>query len=827
MKILWLESPTMSAGFRKMAQNYLRKLGLNVHEFEFVNLTKGMMIKKGKRKFTHNPETEDAFHERVAKHNPAFIVCNDAASLGYITGYNSLALCRGGVYKYAGTLDRDDPIPVLVIDNLLKTKTTNIGSWTFVHDLKKLKRWTTNELRPEATFSYLVCRTMQDIQEYKQAMQEAVAVGVDIETTGVTISCIGYTTLSNSGRVFTYVIPFVNSQNIDGCHWSIEDEVAIWKVIKYTHDLPCYKIMQNGSYDSSYFLVYHIPLRNYLCDTLHAFHSIWTEAPKRIDFIASIAMDTYQFWKDEGKEDAKDDVQKSAIPKTAEGMENYWRYNALDCHNTLHCWLYLLPILTSTKLEWAGRNYAAEYRQQFGPAFAMTMRGTACNKTLQTYYTIQLQQQSDKALGELRIAADDLDYNPWSPQQNQVLLYDIFKLKPYARKGRTTDEKILTMIKEQNIWADWFIDKLWECKKPANNVSKYGSGVTLHGRFMYSMGAANTETGRYGSKKHHFWVGNNVQNMPYLMRPMMEASPGYVLFDIDYAQSDAYFTAFDLEEEKFIETMLSDKDTHCIHAAFFFKIAYDELYNGHKTKEDWVSHNQTGVRSITKRVVYGANYMMAGQTLLITMTRKPVIAAAIQLGYKNAATWSDKQLAKLCDAFLNKYFQMYPGLMPALHDRLQKAAGVGNVYEAAFGRTRMFFGKLTDPKVQREFAAYIGQGGTAGNINLALDNIYYGYAKEDGTFRHLEADGVRLLFQVHDSIIGEVPDTELRLISEVQHAMDNRCVLHGREFYVPTEADCGLGWGKRLMPFKNDTTLQQIQEYDAKWWAKWKRGECI
>jgi len=826
MNIVWLQPPAMSTGFQKMAQAYIRRAGISVFDISFQCHTQGMLIKKTKTKWVHDPDREDEFHASIAKKNPDFLVCNDKAALGYITDkYNSLALTRGGIYKYQCG---NRVIPVLVIDDLKKTKLTKTGSWVLIQDLQKLQRWLTGKLRPEAKFSYTVCHSIADVQNLVAQLPDIVAMAIDIETTAIYISSIQYSCLFKDGRVHTWNVPFINPQKKDGAHWEEEyEEVQVWKHIATINDSPAYKIMQNGSYDSTYFVVYLVPVRNYVADTLHGWHSIWCEAPKRLDFIASICMDGYQYWKDEGKEDAKDDTKGGKIPKTVVGLENYWRYGALDTHNTLHSWMFILRVLSKPSLAWAVENYKNEMRQQFGPAFAMSMRGVKCNRTLQTYFAIELQTKSDISKEELLCAADNPMYNPNAYMQTQEVIYDVLKLKPYGRKGRTTDEKVLMMIKEQNIFADWFIDKLWEVKKPATLVSKYGKGVTLHDRFMYKMSAAATETGRYGSKAHDLWIGTNIQNVPYIMRPMLEADEGYVLFDIDYAQSDAYFTAFDLEELTFIETMLSDKDTHCVHAAFFFKMAYDELETARRAKEPWCVHNQTGVRSITKRIVYGANYEMGAKTLLMTMTRKPVIAAAETLGYKDAATWNDQKLAKLCGAFLAKYFQMYPGLKPALADRLKESAANGNTYKCAFGRTRLFFGNLGDSKVQREYAAFIGQGGTAGNINKALDNIYYRFKDRFGNDRRLENEGVQLLFQVHDSIIGQVPEDRLDLITDVQDAMNNSCTLHGRTFTVPTEADVGRAWGKRLTSYSEGMSLQTIDDHDAKWWAKWRAGEMV
>ena len=841
MKIVWLEPPNFSQGIRKVTQGYVRKLGFNLYDFQFVCLTAACLIKETKTRWVANKEKEPDFRKKLVGLKPDMIVCNDKAALNYITGkYTSLAKCRGSIYNYEG-------IPVLVIDDMLNTRRTEIGGWVALQDLGKLKRWTSGNMREEPKFEYTVCHSVAEVEILLKIAEIASVVSVDIETTGTTISSIQYTCMWQNDaklhKVYTWNVPFINPLKIGGCHWETEnEEIIIWSLIRKINATEAYKVLRNGSYDSAYFLKYRIPLRNYICDTLHGWHSIWVEAPKRLDFIASIALDKYCYWKDEGKvEDKKEDLKGGKIPKTKDGMDSYWLYGSLDTHNTLLCFRFILAVMTEKKLTWATENYRQEMRQQFGPALTMTMRGIKCNRKLQTKFAVELTDQSAVAEEDLKTALGDPLFNPRSPIQLKRVIYDLFGAQPYGRgKQRTsTDEKVLTMIKDQNPFLNWFVEKLWECKKPANNASKYGSGITLGNRMMYKMCAGVTDTGRYASKGHDFWVGTNIQNLPYIMRPMLEADEGYVLFDIDYSQSDAYFTAFESGDEKFMATMLSEQDTHCVHAEFFFKKPYQELYDAHKNHDDWCSHNVTGVRSITKRVVYGANYLMAGATLLLTMSREPVRAAATFLGLPHAARLNDKQLIKLCDAFLAKYFNMYPRLKEWLfHEAIPKAISAGNLAECAFNRKRIFFGNLNENKTQREFAAFFGQGGTAGNINQALDNIYYGMGKAEIAKRtgdvkmqrlleNLEREGVRLLFQVHDSIIGQIPRGRLDLIPAVQIAMANTVQINGREFTVPTEASVGLAWGKRLMDWRDDITLEDIEAHDKSWWAKQEKDNAV
>jgi len=814
--ILWLEPPRFSGGLKRLMQAYIRRAGLNPLTFKSQCLTVKCLKKIGKNKFTWDESRRKYFDLKLQQIQPDFIIVNDKAALGYITSkYISLASLRGSILRYKD-------IPCIVLDDIFKTKSTSTGGWVLLQDLGKLKRWLYGWQREEPSFSHTVVRSLQDLEHFEKSSNRALVSSCDIETSGrgkaAFISCIGYTILERSGNIHSWVIPFFTGARNTGAFWPTdESESRVWEVIRIFNASSIPKIFQNGTYDVTFLTRFGCPVRNYILDTMNMMHSLWPEAKKNLAFISSLALDYYLYWKDEGKEES-DASEAYAVPQTENGMENYWRYNALDCHYTLLSALFYLKLITNPKLSYALVNYEDEIAQVTGPAFAMSMRGVRVNKMIKDQFMLQNLRTAEKELKTLRtmIADEDEEFNPNSPVQCKTLIYDILNSKELPRKGRSTDEKILKLIQTQGPLQDIIIDQIWKTKKPANNASKYGENLWLWGnRLLYKMNGTGTETWRYSSKSHDLWIGTQVQNIPYSIRPMIEPDPGWILFDIDYAQSDAYFTAFTLGEENFIKTMLSPNDTHCIHAAFFFKLDYDKLIAAHKKKEDWCSHNVTGVRSITKRVVYGANYLMMGYTLFITMGKEAVIAAAEHLGYENPQSWSYRELIALCEKLLDSYFEMYPNLLPQLNLEIQKAANNGNKFTCAFGKTRSFFGNITnDDSAKREFASFIGQGGTAGNVNKAIRNIYY---------RDIEPKNrgdVMLLFQVHDSLVGQIRENRLDLIPQIEQAMMNECTIHGRSFVVPVEAQVGLGWGKRLMDYQPNLTLEEIKSHDETWMKK-------
>lgn len=837
-KVLWLCPKIFAGGIESLQKKYLKALGMEDYPIYNRCLTQNALKKIGKTKYTWDQSKYKEFIKNLDKINPDFIVCNDKAALGLLTQqYISLSLTRGSIYRYKET-------PILVIDDLRKTKSTTIGSWVLKQDLQKLKRWIDGTQKPQPKFSYTVCKSKQDLIDLKNDAENSILIGTDIETSGggnrVIITCSGYSCVKKDGSIKTYVVPFVDTTNSDGCYWrTYEEELFAYKTIREVHSNSVPKTLQNGSYDSAHVISYNIPYNNYILDTLHIFHSIYAESPKKIDFISSLCLDFYRYWKDESKEDGKDDAQKTKIPQTSEGLRNYWRYNALDCYYTVVDTLFLIQVINSPQLSWALTNYIKEFKLQTGPCLAGSMRGIKCNREIQKTLNYRLLKQSQQADADLKIAVGDPNFNPSSPKQVANLIYGILKADEIPRKGKSTGEPVLKLIQTQHPFIDKMINRIWDVKKPANNAAKYGQLELMNERFMFKLSQAGTETGRQASKQSDFWRGTNVQNMPEPIRILLEADEDYILFDFDYAQSDAYFTAFESQDQKFISTMLSPKDTHCIHAEHFFKIPYKKLIEAKRNHEKWCTHKVTGIRSITKKAVYGSNYMMTGYTLFINMGLESTIAAAKHLGYEDASSWNFQQYTYLCQKLIEAYFEMYPGIPAWLTEEISQCINNNNLYTCYGGFTRLFFADLRNDKAaQRELAAFYGQGGTAGNVNAFLEDFYYGPNRKNSTRNTSSLDNfnisnppvdhitdssdIMFLFQVHDSVVGQVHKTKLHLLKQLKIQMERTCEIKGHKFVVPVEGSVGIGWGERMIDWNENITLDDIYKHEKEWWIKWR-----
>lgn len=721
-----------------------------------------------------------------------------------------LASARGSLFWF---MDK----PVIVVDRPNSMFTSATKRWIFAQDCAKIGRWYAGTHRAQPKFSYTVCRTLHDLIEARDWLGACLLVATDIETKGNHyITAVGYSGLRSDGAMRTFVVPFWAPNEPCQRFWPEAQEPLAWEVVRDVNANTAIKVLQNGAYDASHFMQHRLPLENWLLDTMHMWHSIYTEAPKRLDVISSILLDYYRYWKEENKGQKKTSTRAFG---SQESMERYWRYNALDCYNTLLNARVLVALLAV--VPWARDNYVTEFSLQVGPCLVMSMTGIKVNTARLHVKLDRLSKLAADNLATLRVMAADPDFNPNSSDQYAHMLFRILGAKMPTLRGKaaqvqaqkkspySVDAKVLKLVAIQHPILDMFIKRVLATKQPANMASKYQVDKLVHpatSRFMYFLGAAGTETGRLSGRKSNFWIGTNPQNVPVSVRDFAEADPGYVLFEPDFSQSDAMFVAFESGDETFIRNMTCGKDTHCLHAAHFFRpLTYEQIYEGYKAGDPFFADDQTGVRAVTKRIVHGKNYNMAGFTLYMTMGRAAAVAAAKAKGFSDAAQWPESRIVNFCQSLLNDYDLMYPGLARWKTKILLDGKKNGNRIQITYGRTRQFFGDLaSDGAAQREAIAYYGQGGTAGNINRTMLALY-NQPKYPMSLWHM-------LTQTHDSLLFQIRETHFHEIAQwILSVMEQPVTINGREMVVKADGKCGYAWGRGLIKYKPTVTLAEMR----------------
>ena len=301
---------------------------------------------------------------------------------------------------------------------------------------------------------------------------------------------------------------------------------------------------------------------------------------------------------------------------------------------------------------------------------------------------------------------------------------------------------------------------------------------------------------------------------------MCVVDPGYVYLDADYGQSDLWFVAYESGDENLIKVLNSGIDVHSYHVEQLLGVPYDKVVTWRKmtaasgdpewaAKVDFVENPITGVRQIIKKVVHGTNYVMGPMTMFANIGRPALVAAAVASGYKDAIGWSNDQCVKFCGLLQQRYFKLYPRVS-SWRIELIGRCHANSMLATVFGdRTHLFFdapgltgGAAT--AAHRALVSFYGQGGTSGNINRALENIYW---QSD-----LLDQGVILYNQVHDNILSGIPLTKLHLADNLLDIMQSQVELNGHKFSVPIEAEFSFIWAdKKNIAWKPGMDLIKLQ----------------
>lgn len=812
-KIIILTDESMSAGYWTLFKNTMARAGIN-NSFVALNVTRNYLRNKigasGKpiKELEANEAARKDFDKYIEdikdkyKDAAAFVI-NTRGVLAMVSGQTSLSNCRGSRYDYKGTtFFVIDHVRTLNVPIVRGTSKFFYGSFIMTNDMAKVDRFVSGKCKKEPKFSYLVARCKADLYDAEKVLSKAVAIAVDIETAGrpTMISCIGYTGLMQDGTVKSFIVPFIYTPNFSKCFWETpEEELMAWQTVKNINANNAIKVCHNGAYDTAYLIKYGVPLLNYYGDTMTMWYCLYCECPKDLKFVTSIFSDYYRYWKDEinGGEDDNGKVVESRIPLTKDGMERYWRYNGLDTYYTMLCFIAMCKMFGAKP--YAVANYDQTFRLDLVYT-EMGIKGMQFNKHRQTAIIAEARKESNYELRKLRYITSMNDFNPNSPADKGKLFYNLLGCKVFGGK-KSADAQTLAQLRYQHPIVAVFVDQLKKVLEPTKLVSDFGHYGTDNGRALYKLTATGTKTSRASSSGHHFWIGKNMQNVPPEFRKCFTvSSDDKIMFDIDYSQSDNYFVAYESQDPVCMQVVSDPRDTHCVHQAHFFKMPYETAIADPNKK------SRHSLRSCSKKIVHGCNYIMGPRTMFINICKElgkeALVEAARALGYQNADKLSDSEYIKICGQLIDSYFDLY-SYLKTWGDRCSEEAKLnGSKLVNAFGFTRYFFGNVNDNEIQRQLVSFKGQGGTAGNINRTILEYAFGSdydQKYNG--KTLKESGLYINLQVHDSLIGEVPATEdgLRLIFRLIEIMERPVVVNGVKFFVPVEADIGMTWNKSML----------------------------
>ncbi len=316
-------------------------------------------------------------------------------------------------------------------------------------------------------------------------------------------------------------------------------------------------------------------------------------------------------------------------------------------------------------------------------------------------------------------------FNLNSPKQIQELLFGKLGL-PVVKKtpGGTpsTDEDVLTELALDYPLPKLLLEHRSLSKLKSTYTDKLPKMVNPHtGRVHTNYAQAVAVTGRLSS------TDPNLQNIPVRtaegrrIREAFIAAPGHVIVSADYSQIELRIMAHLSGDPGLLAAFAAGEDIHRATAGEIFGVAPADV--------------DTEQRRYAKVINFGLIYGMSAFGL------------AAQLGIERGAA----------QQYIERYFARYPGV--AEYMKRTRAAALDSGYvETVFGR-RLYLPEIHSSSQQRR------QGAERAAINApmqgtAADLIKLAMIAVD---RHLQQEGLRtrLIMQVHDELVLEVPEPEL------------------------------------------------------------------
>ena len=573
-----------------------------------------------------------------------------------------------------------------------------------------------------------------------QQLMKQTSVCFDTETTGldpITAQLVGIAFSWEVGKGF--YVPFPEDTQ--------EAQKLIEELRPFFESEKIEKIGQNLKYDIKVLKKYNIEVKGTLFDTMLAHYLINPDMRHNMDVLAETYLNYTPVSITEliGKK-GKNQLSMRQVP-----LEQQTEYAVEDADITYQLALHFRPELAEANIETLFKDIEVPLLRVLAD---MELEGINLDKD----FLQSLSEDLDNDIKNLEIQIYETageQFNIASPKQLGEILFDKMKLVDKPKKTKTgqysTAEDVLSYLaKDHQIIKDvleyrglsklksTYVDALPEQVEPSTG--------RVHTDYMQTVAA----TGRLSSNNP------NLQNIPIrtergrqVRKAFIPRNGDYTLLAADYSQIELRIIAALSEETTMIDAFKNGEDIHASTAAKVFNVPISEV-----TREQ---------RSNAKTVNFGIIYGVSA------------------FGLSNQTDLSRSEAKELIDT----YYQTYPKLRNYMSELVDFARDNGYV-QTVLGRRRYLKDINSRNAVVRGAAERNAvnapiQGSAADIIKLAMINIHKKLAQ--GGYK------TKMLLQVHDELVFDVPKTELDEIkSVIKSEMENAYKLA-----VPLDVEVGLG----------------------------------
>ncbi|WP_432784729.1 DNA polymerase I [Oligella sp. MSHR50489EDL] len=598
-----------------------------------------------------------------------------------------------------------------------------------------------------AEIDYQTVTTEQQLKDLIKQLEQAEIVALDTETDGLysmSARLVGLSMSIKPGQA--WYIPVAHQAGVlDEQPQQLDKAWVLEQLRPWLESKQAQKVLQNAKFDTHVLANEGLTLGGIAHDTMLMGYVL--DSSKRVGmedlmqrYLGRSGISYEQIC---GKGASAITFDQVAIDKAAE-------YACEDADVTLQLMQVMLPLIESE----AGFKRIYELEMQVSPVLTTIERnGVKVDEK-------SLNEQScafAERLDELEKKAYEMVGDPFnlnSPRQLGVIFFEKMGLpviKKTPKGAPSTDEETLNRLAE-----DYPLPKLiLEYRSLAKLKSTYTDKLPTmiwpaSGRVHTSYSQASVVTGRLSSSDP------NLQNIPVRteegrrIRRAFIAEPGNVIMAADYSQIELRVMAHISGDEGLRKAFAEGKDIHRSTAAEIFSV---------ENIDDVTAEQRRSAKAINFGLIYGMGVFGLANTLDIS-----------------------RDAAKL---YIDRYFARYPGVADYM-DRIKKEAVENGYVETVFGR-RLWFSEIKGAKgprranAERQAINAPMQGTAADLIKMAMVAVQ--------KFIDDKALKSRMIMQVHDELVLEVPEAEKDLMRQALPELMSNVA----ELSVPLIAEVAVG----------------------------------
>ena len=441
---------------------------------------------------------------------------------------------------------------------------------------------------------------------------------------------------------------------------------------------------------------------------------------------------------------------KSAITFDRVPIDDAVKYAAEDADITLRLWQHLKPNLHHKQVT---RVYETLERPMVPVLADMEMHGIKVDRDILSRMSNGFAQKMAGLEAEIQDLAGET-FNVGSPAQLGDILFDKMGLAG-GKRGKNGKYSTGVDVLEDLATEHELPGRVLDWRQLSKLKSTYTDALQDHinpdtGRVHTSYSIAGASTGRLAS------TDPNLQNIPIRteegrkIREAFISEPGKTLVALDYSQIELRILAHIADLPAMKQAFADGVDIHAMTASEMFNVPLDEM--------------TPDVRRQAKAINFGVIYGISGFGL----------ARNLRIPRGEA------------QAFIDTYFERFPGIRTYMDDTVQFAKDHGYV-QTLFGR------KIHTPEINAKgpHAGFSRRAAINAPIQgTAADVIRRAMIRMPDAIKHLPA---KMLLQVHDELLFEVDDTAVDDLTQIAKTVMEGASLPVVKLDVPLIVDAGTG----------------------------------